>query len=245
MSLSKWKEKFLIRLSYFVYNKTLNCPNSRLVRFYNLIQSLLIRYKNPIITTKFQNITLTRPLSHPLFIILRECPFYERILEGIVAHICDKYGKLSMVDVGANIGDSAIFSLIKGGSYLLVEGALEYATLIESNLRHNVKTRLYTDANPPHLAKRYYTKDYEGQEDQSFLVYGGIFLGEGDLSNYQLQLLENGSAKLINRNTTTQQHNNTTTQQHNNTTTQQHNNTTTQQHNNTTTQQHNNTTTHA
>nr|WP_240328669.1 hypothetical protein [Helicobacter suis] len=160
--------------------------------------------------------------THPLFIILRECPFYERILEGIVTHIRDKYGKL--VDVGANIGDSAIFSLIEGGSYLLVEGALEYATLIESNLRHNVKSRLYTDANPPHLVKRYYTKNYEGQEDQSFLVYAG-FLGEGDLSNYQLQLLENGSAKLIDRNTTTQQHNNTTTQQHNNTTTQQHNNT--------------------
>ncbi|WP_163499753.1 hypothetical protein [Helicobacter suis] len=126
----------------------------------------------------------------------------KRILGGIVAHICDKYGKL--VDVGANIGDSAIFSLIKGGSYLLVEGTLEYATLIETNLSHNVKTRLYTDANPPHLAKRYYTKDYEGQEDQSFLVYGGVFLGEGDLSNYQLQVLENGSAKLIDHNTTTQ-----------------------------------------
>ncbi|WP_240329508.1 FkbM family methyltransferase [Helicobacter suis] len=34
------------------------------------------------------------------------------------------------------------------------------------------------------------------------------------MSNYQLQVLENGSAKLIDPNTTTQQHNNTTTQQH-------------------------------
>ncbi len=137
MPLSKWREKFLIRLSYFVHNKTLNCPNSRLIKFYDSIQSLLIRYKNPTITTKFQDITLTKPLSHPLFIILRECPFYERILGGIVAHIRDKYGKL--VDVGANIGDSVVFSLIKGGSYLLVEGTLEYATLIETNLSHNVK----------------------------------------------------------------------------------------------------------
>ncbi|WP_104750958.1 hypothetical protein [Helicobacter salomonis] len=184
-------------LARFVYKRLLNAPNRVVFKLWTYVHRGLLKLGDPQITLTFRGVTFTMPFAHPVFICQKYYPCYDTILKGIAQHIKDRYGRLSMVDVGANIGDTAVFAQVDGGAYMLVEGTTNYGDLIHTNLSQNLQTPLYTDQNHPKNAQRYYTKTPQNQEDKSFLVYTGIFLGESnDSQDYSLRM-KDGTASLV------------------------------------------------
>lgn len=63
-------------------------------------------------------------------------------LHKIAKYIKDTFGNLNMIDVGANIGDTVVFTNIKNASYLLIEGKKSYANLISKNIYANYNQKI-------------------------------------------------------------------------------------------------------
>lgn len=89
---------------------------------------------------------LALPQKHPLFNILETAPDYQKNLQKIAEKVFAKYSLSTMVDVGANIGDTA--SLIRSTAnipIICIEGDEEYFKYLEKNTKNlrNV-TRVFT-----------------------------------------------------------------------------------------------------
>lgn len=80
---------------------------------------------------------LKLPQKHPLFSILESAPHYQKNLQQIAQKVFAKYSSSTMVDVGANIGDTAC--LIRSTTnipILCIEGDEEYFKYLEKNTRY-------------------------------------------------------------------------------------------------------------
>lgn len=103
------------------------------------IRSVILRFYNPIITIRHNGFCLKMPFSHTIFAIQKQYPNYDMALGKIARFIKRKCGFLNMVDIGANIGDTVVFTNVVGANYLLIEGSERYASFIEANLMANYK----------------------------------------------------------------------------------------------------------
>ena len=66
--------------------------------------------------------TLRMPLSHKLPIYLNDCPLYDRLPQRIGAYASKKIGRLTCIDIGANIGDTiAALRQSEGDLFLAIE----------------------------------------------------------------------------------------------------------------------------
>ncbi|WP_299326717.1 hypothetical protein [uncultured Helicobacter sp.] len=124
-------------LAQAVYQALLNTQSKNIRRILLHARNFLLRFCNPIITAKFNGFTLTMPFAHAIFVIQKLYPRYDMRLHGIAECVRNKHGKLAMIDVGANIGDTAVFTNIANAEYLLIEGEKSYADLIHTNLAQN------------------------------------------------------------------------------------------------------------
>lgn len=107
-------------------------------RFSNLAQRIrnrVLRSSDPLVVTKVNSQKIVCPFSHMLVIYQKQFPLYDKQLKNICDVIFAISGKLSVIDVGANIGDTVINIGNKQGYYLLVEGELRYKQCIQRNLR--------------------------------------------------------------------------------------------------------------
>lgn len=90
--------------------------------------------KNPIIRTKINGQEALCPFSHMLAFYQKQYPLYDRQLSKICRLIKETKGSISMIDVGANIGDTVLNIGIREAYYLLIEGEKSYVSLINKNL---------------------------------------------------------------------------------------------------------------
>lgn len=94
---------------------------------------------DPIVTKKIGNKFLKMRKSHKLPLYYDNFPFYDRALPRVCKKLFEIDGYLTVIDVGANIGDTV--SLITDevcGSFLCVEGDKDYVPLLEMNM-DNIK----------------------------------------------------------------------------------------------------------
>jgi len=79
--------------------------------------------------------TLDVPGDMGLASMLSRCPKYGRNVERFAAAVARKYANASMIDVGANIGDTALL-MRRGatGPILCIEGSPRYAAVCQRNL---------------------------------------------------------------------------------------------------------------
>ena len=103
------------------------------------IRSVILKFHNPLVTLKYRGFSLKMPLSHTIFAYQKQYPHYDMALGKIARFIERKSGVLNIADIGANIGDTAVFIKAKNASFLLIEGSRQYANLIEENLKANYK----------------------------------------------------------------------------------------------------------
>lgn len=120
--------------------KAILTAESKLIRFILLkIRSMILKVYNPIINITFNGVNLDMPFSHTIFYFQKIYPNYDIHLHKIAKYIKEQQGYLNMIDVGANIGDTVVFTNIHGANYLLIEGEKSYIKLIDNNLIANYK----------------------------------------------------------------------------------------------------------
>ncbi len=96
---------------------------------------VLLGFSDPIVEYDFRGTKLRMPLSHDLPVILRSFPLYSDNLGRIAAQLSAKHPDLTVIDIGANIGDSA--SIIHRHTHvpiLCIEGEPKFAELLEKNV---------------------------------------------------------------------------------------------------------------
>ncbi len=125
----------------FILEQALS-PNDRKARLYTQLRNQIIKIYDPIVHYDLNNKRLLLNLSHQLPFYRRQFPTYSANLTRLTSFIRTYFGKLLMIDVGANIGDS--FCLAAGNDndqYLLIEGDEHFFTLLTRNTQQarNVK----------------------------------------------------------------------------------------------------------
>jgi FkbM family methyltransferase len=119
-------------------------------RIKNTIRSFIQRkgydvvkiYKKTIINgeqrLKIGNIELKMPSDHTLPFVLNTFPIYSRNLPRIVSDIRKKYNHLSIIDIGANIGDTValILEVCDNISFYCIEGDSNYLSYLKKNISH-------------------------------------------------------------------------------------------------------------
>ena len=101
------------------------------------LRQILVRAGDPTVEYDFRGTRLRMPLSHDLPVILREYPLYSDNLGRIAGQLFTKYQNLSIIDVGANIGDSAVtIRRYAQVPILCIEGEPKFAELIGENVAH-------------------------------------------------------------------------------------------------------------
>lgn len=124
-------------LAKFIYMMILKVKNKRLERILLRIRALILKFSNPLIVLKYRGFQLKMPFSHTIFIYQKQFPNYDMYLHKIGSYILAKQGYLNIIDVGANIGDTAVFTNLSNARYLLIEGEKSYVGLIRENLARN------------------------------------------------------------------------------------------------------------
>ncbi|RDU65570.1 hypothetical protein [Helicobacter sp. MIT 14-3879] len=119
----------------FIYQQILNANSKIFVYFLLKLRKILLKFINPIITLNYRGFKLDMPLSHTIFYYQKLYPNYDMQLHKIASYIKHKLNYFNMIDVGANIGDTAVFTNVEG-EYLLIEGEASYNNLIAKNISY-------------------------------------------------------------------------------------------------------------
>ncbi len=109
--------------------------DGRRLRLVIRLRRMLLRVADPIVEYPWHGSTLRVPLSHDLPLHRRASPRYSFNLGGTAALVQKKYESLTVVDVGANVGDSALLlTATVGCPILCVEADDVFAPLLRSNV---------------------------------------------------------------------------------------------------------------
>ena len=122
-------------LATCIYKQILYSKSTLGFRIFSKIRQILLKCCDPIIRLNFRGSELRFPFSHTLFINQRLYPNYDMQLHKIASYIRSKTGNLCMIDVGANIGDTAILTNMPQAQFLLIEGEKKYASLLQENIQ--------------------------------------------------------------------------------------------------------------
>jgi FkbM family methyltransferase len=96
-----------------------------------------LRLHDPLVTYQIGQIALHLPLSHQLPYYRRTFPQYSSSIGRIGAAVEEKYPDLTLIDVGANVGDTvAIARQAAHYPILCVEGSTVYLPLLYRNVNH-------------------------------------------------------------------------------------------------------------
>jgi FkbM family methyltransferase len=119
------------------------------------IRRLRLLFSDPLVSFSLGPCRLKLPLSHELPFYRRSYPAYSINLGRISRHISRKYSDLTVIDVGANVGDSVAI-LRNYGSFpiLCVEGEPRFFQLLAqntSNLRDLELEQTFVGANGDHI----------------------------------------------------------------------------------------------
>jgi FkbM family methyltransferase len=94
-------------------------------------------FKDPVIELELGGKRVKMNLSYNLPIMLIDRPYYNSALPRLSRFIREKQGHLTFIDIGANIGDTAILidEKVPDGNYLCVEASDFYFKILEENAK--------------------------------------------------------------------------------------------------------------
>jgi FkbM family methyltransferase len=99
-----------------------------------LLRLIILKFSDPIVCYKIGNFNLLMPFSHNLPLYIRSYPYYSSNLGRIAKLVNEKYNDLSIIDIGANVGDSvAIIKTEVDCPILCIEGNERFFKLCEKN----------------------------------------------------------------------------------------------------------------
>jgi FkbM family methyltransferase len=120
-------------LFQFVFDRSLS-RNRQVARVFRLARRGAARVHDALVAYPFHGRTLMLPLSHDLPTHRWGAPIYSDNLRRLAGFVRRQAGRLCMIDVGANVGDSwALAGSEPGDAFLLVEGSERWFRLLELN----------------------------------------------------------------------------------------------------------------
>ncbi len=125
------------RIAERIYKGILDSNSKISLKILLFLRNIILHFTNPIIMLTFRGYKLSFPFSHTIFYFQKLYPNYDRELHKIGLFLQKQLGILNMIDVGANIGDTAVFTNVANANYLLIEGERSYAELISKNISYN------------------------------------------------------------------------------------------------------------
>ena len=130
------------RLDQWLLDAALNIPinglgNRARYRLLREIRRLRLFVSDPAVYFSLGTYNLRLPLSHELPFYRRKFPDYATNLGKVSFHVRRKYPDLTMIDIGANIGDSvAIVHSYSDHPVLCLEGEPRFFQLLKENTRN-------------------------------------------------------------------------------------------------------------
>ena len=115
------------------------------VRFRALsaVRQARLRFSDPLVCFRMGELRLLLPLSHELPFYRRNLPDYAMNLETVVIIVHAKYRNLTMIDTGANVGDSvAVIRAVARVPILCIEGEERFFRLLRVNTMNLVDIEL-------------------------------------------------------------------------------------------------------
>ena len=114
-------------------------PATRIARFRKFVLSraywVLRRFSDPIVRVKVRDHYLYVNASHALPQYTAHFPYYDTALPRLCAFLKRKRGYLTLIDVGANVGDSVSSVASKvSGTFLCIEPDTKYINLLKMNV---------------------------------------------------------------------------------------------------------------
>ncbi len=101
------------------------------------LRQLRLTLSDPVVTFPLGSCRLCLPLSHELPFYKKRFPEYALNLGRVSLHVCQKYPDLTMIDVGANVGDSvAVTRMFSEHPILCIEGEPRFFKLLAENTRN-------------------------------------------------------------------------------------------------------------
>lgn len=98
-------------------------------------RSMLVAWEDPAVTYDLAGAPLLVPLSHDLPLIRKVHPGYLTNLAAVATHVAHKYPRGCNVDVGANVGDTAVvIRSVTDTPILCIEGDPLFARILRSNM---------------------------------------------------------------------------------------------------------------
>jgi FkbM family methyltransferase len=101
----------------------------------DLVRGLMKRISDPLIPYDLEGASLLLPFSHELPFIRRAAPQYSGNVGRLARLVREKYSDMTMVDIGANVGDTvAIVRRLCRCPMLCIEGDARYFEILQSNI---------------------------------------------------------------------------------------------------------------
>lgn len=104
--------------------------------FWSYLRKMMIKLKiNTNCKVKIHGYDIEIPFSHELPIYLNRYPLYDRLLGRIATYLRESHQSITMIDVGANIGDSILATFpTEDDCYLAIEPSTHFSSFLEKNL---------------------------------------------------------------------------------------------------------------
>jgi FkbM family methyltransferase len=131
MTLAQWTLDAGLRLQGAGGMRRLGFETVRAVR------KVQLRLHDPLVTYQIGQVALQLPLSHQLPYYRGTFPQYSSNIGRIGAAVQQKYPNLSLIDIGANVGDTV--AIVRQDAHypiLCVEGSAAYLPLLHRNVDH-------------------------------------------------------------------------------------------------------------
>lgn len=121
----------------------------------NKFIKIITRFYNPLVTVPIGNQKIKAPLSHPLKAIMEQLPQFGFNLTRLIQYTHQYHSDLKIIDIGANIGDTAAFiNNYKNLPVLCIDGDPKYFDLLQQNTQQfsqvNCCLSLIGEANEQH-----------------------------------------------------------------------------------------------
>jgi FkbM family methyltransferase len=122
-------------LATFVYKNLIKCLESgSSLDLWNELRKCILRYCDPEISVFVDGISLDMNLSHKFPICYTKYKKSDRLLPELCSALKNTENKMKLIDIGANIGDTAaLVDKNASGDILCVEGTSEFLPLLHIN----------------------------------------------------------------------------------------------------------------
>ena len=99
-----------------------------------LRDAFVVLFNDPLVTYDLDGLSIQLPLSHPLPLIRKQHPKYSKNIGRVAKLLAAKYSRLTMVDIGANVGDTvAIVRSAATFPILCIDGDPEFFSILQRN----------------------------------------------------------------------------------------------------------------